>query len=76
MQKDFNQNLYRWRKSVIKYRIEASEASGKLRKIIQKAKADKQLIRKLTHKFGKCEFSDTCVFLSTFNLTRNSRKIL
>lgn len=61
MQKEFNQNLYRWRKSVIKYRIEASEASGQLRKIIQKAKADKQLIRKLTHKFGKCKFPHSSV---------------
>ena len=52
MLREFNQSLNRWRKSVIKYRIEASDASAELRKIIQTVKNDKTTIKKLTDKFA------------------------
>ena len=52
MQREFNQNLNRWRKAVIRYKMAASDASAALRKIIQNAKNDREMIAILTEKYG------------------------
>ena len=52
MQREFNQNLCRWKRAVIRYKMEASEASAALRKIIHNAKGDRAMIAKLTEKYG------------------------
>ena len=53
MQREFNQNLSRWRKAVIRYKMEASEASAQLRKIIRRARGDRNMIERLTEKYGR-----------------------
>ena len=64
MQREFNQNLSRWRKAVIRYKMEASEASAQLRKIIRRARGDRIMIERLTEKYGMSKICFENIFLN------------
>ena len=66
MQREFNQNLSRWRKAVIRYKMEASEASAQLRKIIRKARGDRIMIERLTEKYGMKNFENLFLKFSIY----------